>query len=232
MTARGAAFAHAPEEKRMKTIKPAVIAFVLLATTVNGHAAEPCALLDDLTALQTAAVQQRLMVSAFVCNETSSYNAFVLGHQRELQKSDEDLQSFFLRQNMASGIDDYHAYKTRLANAYSLVSAQHKEEYCRLTHTALERSQRGEPNSLREFILAQPLVLVAASRSCGDPVTGEIFATPAISRSTQSRQSPGASWDGRSYDYGRRGISRGGDYYFYDGRSLRYNPYTDFFWRR
>ena len=209
----------------MKAIRTAVIAFAFFATTVQGRAAELCALFDDLTALQTAAVQQRLMVSALACNETSSYNHFVLGHQGELQKADEVLQSFFTRQNAGTGIDDYHAYKTRLANVYSLLSAQHKEEYCRLTRAALERSNKGETDSLREFILAQPLVLVVASRSCGVQISGEKYTfLPA--------KAP-APLAGQAYD-GRRGTYRGSDYFFYDGRSLRslYNLYTDSFGRR
>lgn len=206
----------------MKAIRTAVLAFAFFATTVQGRAAEVCALFDDLTALQTAAVQQRLMVSALACNETSSYNEFVLAHQSELQQSDQALQSFFTRRNAATGIDDYHAYKTRLANIYSLLSAQHKAEYCSLTRAALERSNKGATDSLREFILAQPLVLVA-SGSCGDPVDGKKF-------TFLPPKPPGApAIAGQS-----RGTYRASGYFFYDGRSLRslYNLYTDSFGRR
>ena len=208
----------------MKAIRTALIGLALFATTVQGRAAELCALLDDLTALQTAAVQQRLMVSALACNETSAYNAFVLGHQGELQRADAELQSFFTRQNAATGIDDYHAYKTRLANVYSLLSAQHKLEYCAITRAALERSNKNETDSLREFILAQPLVLTVASRSCGDQVSGERF-------TFLPPKAPGAP--GPLAGQSRR-IYRGSDYFFYDGRSLRslYDPFADLFGRR
>jgi hypothetical protein len=214
----------------MKAFRTAVLAFAFFATTVQGRAAELCALFDDLTALQTAAVQQRLMVSALACNETASYNEFVLGHQGELQKSDQALQSFFTRQNAETGIDDYHGYKTRLANVYSLLSAQHKEEYCNLTRAALERSKKGEAAPLREFILAQPLVLVVASRSCGDPVNGGRFTFLPAKASGAPASVAGQGYDG----FGRRGTYRGSDYFFYDGRSLRflYNLYTDSFGRR
>src|SRR5690349_2950783 len=119
--ARASSFARAPEEKRMKAIRTVVIGLALCATTVNVRAAEICALFDDVTALQTAAVQQLLMVSALACNEVNSYNGFVIAHQSELQKSDRELQSFFVRRKTQTGIDDYNAFKTRIANTYSLL---------------------------------------------------------------------------------------------------------------
>jgi hypothetical protein len=213
----------------MKAITTAVIGFALLATTANGRAAELCAFFDDLTTLQTAAVQQRFMVSALACNGTQSYNAFVLGHQDELQKADRDLQSLFMRLNSATGADDYHAYKTRLANIYSLLSAQHKEEYCALTRAALERSQSGETHSLREFVLAQPLVLAAALQSCGESVAGQKFTIlPARTASAPgSRTVEGAVSR-------LRGLFPGSDYFFFDGQFLRplHGPFTDSFGRR
>ena len=231
----------------MKAIRAAIIGFALCAATVESRAAELCALYGDLTTLQTAAIQQSLMVSALACNEASSYNAFVLGHQKELQKSDRDLQGFFTRLNSATGIGDYHAYKTRLANAYSLLSAQHKEEYCALTRAVFERSQSGSARSLREFILAQPLVFAIGYRSCGELVGGDTFTTPTVKRTSvpasggvtsgpaqQLRQAPPAFWDQRRYDGSSRRETRKGSDYFYDGRSFRrlYSPYTDSFWRR
>jgi hypothetical protein len=235
----------------MQAIRTATIVFALLAITVNGRAAEFCALFDDLTTLQTAAVQQRLMVSALVCNETSSYNAFVLAHQSELQKSDRDLQDFFTRLNSESGIDDYSAYKTKLANIYSLLSARDKAKYCELTHAALASSQSGDTHSLREFILAQPLMLTIGNRSCGETVAGgtvSIAPNPpapaygvrtsasqgaASQNAQQPGQSPVPSWNQRRHQsFDRRTYDRSD--YFYWRQSLR-SPsggYLDSFGRR
>jgi hypothetical protein len=202
----------------MKSIRMAAVGMALVAMTVDGHAAETCALFDDLTTLQIAAVQQRFMISALVCNQTSSYNAFVTGHQGELQRADNDLQAFFIRLNAATGIGDYHAYKTRLANTYSLVSAQHKDEFCTLTRAAMERSQSGETHSLREFILTQPLAIAIGYRSCGVTVPGEKYTNPIAYGGVSTKAV--------------KGLSRS-DYYFYDGRSLRpYDPYFDYRGRR
>jgi hypothetical protein len=226
----------------MKAIRAAAIGLALCATTLNARAAELCALFGDLTTLQTAAVQQLLMVSALACNEVDPYNAFVIGHQSELQKSDRDLQSFFARLKTETGVDDYNAFKTRIANTYSLLSAQDKEEYCALTRAALERSQ-DRTGSLQEFVLSQPFVLAIGYRSCGTTIAGAKFSILPLARAPQAPaqaqklpssrtvtnapaqqtpESPGASW----------AIHRGTDY-FYIGRSLRdlYAPYT-YYWRR
>ena len=158
----------------MRLIRIAILGLALCATAVSARAAELCALFDELTTLQTAAVQQLLMVSALACNEINSYNAFVVAHRSELQKSDRDLHSFFARLKPQTGVDDYNAFKTRIANTYSLLSAQDKGQYCELTEAALQHSQDTR-RSLQEFTLAQPVLLTMGYQSCGELVSGETF---------------------------------------------------------
>ena len=158
----------------MRVIRIAVLGLALCVTTVSARAAELCALFDEWTTMQTAAVQQLLMVSALACNDVDSYNAFVLAHRSELQKSDRDLHNFFTRLKSQTGVDDYNAFKTRMANTYSLLSAQDKGQYCALTQAALQRSQ--DPRrSLQDFTLAEPVLLTMGYQSCGDLVSGETF---------------------------------------------------------
>ena len=76
--------------------------------------------LTFMTAIKAAAVQQRLMVAALSCDAAQLYNRFVTSYQRELQASDRALQNFFRRLNGKTGTEDYHAFKTRLANASSM----------------------------------------------------------------------------------------------------------------
>ena len=232
----------------MKAIRTAVIGLALCATTVNVRAAELCALFDDLATLQTAAVQQLLMVSALACNEVASYNGFVVAHQSELQKSDRDLQNFFARLKTQTGSDDYNAFKTRIANTYSLLSAQDKDQYCALTRAALQRSQ-DRRRSLQEFILTQPALLAIGYQSCGDIVVGGTFSILPPARKVvapaQAQNAPASRGERtpaqqpnqiqpdfrhlRHYQEHRGpGIWRGSDY-FYIGDALRrlYAPYAD-----
>ena len=75
-------------------------------------------------------MQQRLMVAALSCGESQSYNQFVRTYQTELQASDKALQNYFRRVNGKTGTADYHAYKTRLANASSMAVINDSVGYC------------------------------------------------------------------------------------------------------
>ena len=114
-----------------KAWKTSVAVVALSCVTANAWAAGAvCAKPQETHALQAAAVQQRLMVAALSCDAVAAYNRFVLAYQKELQSSDRALQSFFRRLNARTGTADYHAYKTRLANASSIQSIGNITEYC------------------------------------------------------------------------------------------------------
>lgn len=88
-----------------------------------------CVARDDLHALQNAALQQRLMVSAFQCHDLQLYNAFVLNHRPQLQSYDAALLAFFKRDDPKGGDAAYNAYKTHLANIAALEDA-HSNTFC------------------------------------------------------------------------------------------------------
>ena len=117
-----------------KTVK--VCAAALMLTCMGGNVwaaaatASGCARPADMNALRTAAMQQRLMVAALSCGESQSYNQFVRTYQTELQASDKNLQAYFRRVNGKTGTADYHAYKTRLANASSMAVINDSVGYC------------------------------------------------------------------------------------------------------
>jgi phosphate-selective porin len=117
-----------------KIVKTSAVALMLSCMAVNAWAAAAvssgCARPADMNALRTAATQQRLMVAALSCGESQSYNAFVRAYQKELQASDKALQNYFRRVNAKTGTADYHAYKTRLANASSMAVINDMTGYC------------------------------------------------------------------------------------------------------
>jgi hypothetical protein len=84
----------------------------------------------DVAAIQTAALQQNLMVAALTCHSVNSYNQFVISHRPELLELDRALMNYFMQRNTQSGEADYHAYKTWLANTASMRSL-HDPEFCR-----------------------------------------------------------------------------------------------------
>jgi len=114
-----------------KTVRIGGAALMLTCLAGNVWAAGAgCARPEDMTAIKAAAVQQRLMVAALSCDAAQRYNSFVTTYQKELQASDRALQNFFRRLNGRTGTEDYHAFKTRLANASSIQSIGNITAYC------------------------------------------------------------------------------------------------------
>ncbi|HYM18677.1 MAG TPA: hypothetical protein VEU06_08945 [Micropepsaceae bacterium] len=153
------------------TLKAGAFGLALSCLAGTALAENVCAGAKDLTALQVAAVQQELMVAALTCNEAGLYNSFVLAYQRDLQESDRTLLSYFRRAHEESGTADYHSFKTRLANHYSLKSLENKKAYCRSAEATFA-SALNDKLTLASFALSQPASNVSGSRACGDSVTG------------------------------------------------------------
>lgn len=105
------------------------------AVAVTGAAiaapAPKCAKSDEVSAIQTAAIQQQLMVAALTCNAIDSFNAFQTGFASELRSSDATLKKMFRRLYAGrQGEAEYHAFKTRLANDSSVRSIHDNAGYC------------------------------------------------------------------------------------------------------
>src|SRR5882724_597226 len=85
-----------PTENAMRLFVAAMsgIAWSVLFNPAMGS--ENCVSRSDAKALKTAAVQQQLMVAAFMCHDTNAYNRFVLAYQTDLRESDGSLKNYFV----------------------------------------------------------------------------------------------------------------------------------------
>ena len=156
----------------MRGIKTGVLGLAFSSFIANAWAEDLCARASDITAMQAAAVQQELMVAAFSCNDFGLYNSFVVTYQKALQDSDRALQEFFLRRNADTGAADYHTFKTKLANAYSLRSSDNSAAYCGNTLRVFRAALNEGPKTLAEFVLAQPATFVTGYDVCGERIAG------------------------------------------------------------
>jgi len=138
----------------------------------NAWGADVCAKAPELTALQVAAVQQQLMVAAFACNDASLYNRFVLAYRDELQRSDQSLQAFFTRMDETTGAAEYHTFKTKMANIYSLRSNANKNGFCQSAKASFDAALSGEKRSLASFVLTQPIAINEPYTNCGTTIAG------------------------------------------------------------
>jgi len=139
-----------------KIVKTGAAALMLTCMAGNVWAAAAtaagCARPADMTALQTAAMQQRLMVAALSCDAAQLYNNFVRTYQKELQDSDKALQTYFRRLNGQTGTADYHAYKTRMANSSSMQSIHDISTYCANAKAAFEEALGNAKMTLTAFV--------------------------------------------------------------------------------
>jgi hypothetical protein len=150
----------------MKTIlKTATALLTLSALAGQASAAGMCANTDEYSALKAAAIQQKLMVAALYCSDVGLYNRFVISYQKELQDSDATLLSYF--QRTKGGAKNYHAYKTSLANGYSLESIHAMQRYCRAADVTFDAALDPGNTSLRNFLAAQSVPEAAAYPVCG-----------------------------------------------------------------
>lgn len=162
----------------MKTIsRSATAALALCAMAGQSWAAGFCAKPEEALALKTAAMQQELMVAALYCNDVGLYNRFVVSYQHELQNSDAALLAYF--QHGHGGSTAYHAYKTALANDFSLSGLHGMQSFCAAANTAFDSALNPDgQRTLAAFISTQRVSGTEAYPACetttagGDMVSG------------------------------------------------------------
>jgi hypothetical protein len=135
-----------------------------------------CARPQEALALKTAAMQQEMMVAALYCNDVKPYNHFVLSHQRELQASDAMLLAYFKRADGArAGETAYHAYKTGLANDFSLAGLHGMQAYCATANAAFDAADSPSAGpTLATFISTQSVAGAEAYASCEQTASDKV----------------------------------------------------------
>jgi len=134
----------------------ATVAIATLAAGTAWAGDGKCAKPEEMTAMQTAAVQQELMVAALTCNAVTLYNAFVTGYQKELQASDKSLKKLYLRLRGKTGMEGYNAFKTKLANASSIKSIRNITEFCANAQAAFGTALGPAKSTLAAFVSGHP----------------------------------------------------------------------------
>ncbi len=139
----------------------------ILALGANAVAAPRCARPDEVTAIQTAMIQQELMVAALTCNEVEHFNAFQTNFGPELRSSDATLARMFMRLYGARrGEAEYHAFKTRLANHSSIRSIRDNVNYCHEAGVVFGAALTQEKPSLNSFVAGVQVVETSPVNSC------------------------------------------------------------------
>jgi len=128
-------------------------ALLVTSCLVPGAAdARRCAAPEEMSAVQTAAIQQELMVAALTCNEVRRFNAFQTGFGPELRASDARLAQMFRRLYGRRGEARYHAFKTKLANDSEMRSIHNNPAYCEEAGAMLTTALASEHPPLAVFV--------------------------------------------------------------------------------
>jgi hypothetical protein len=139
-------------------------AFTFFLFSGDVWAAPFCARPQDVMAVRVAALQQEMMVAAFMCHDIAAYNRFVRSHQGELQESDKALMDFFLQQNAETGLGDYNLFKTELANVSSFRSVS-DPQFCRRINANFSVALGGK-EPLAQLLSELPYPVETGSVSC------------------------------------------------------------------
>jgi len=144
------------------------------AAAVSAQASVICATPQEMKVLQSAALQQQLMVAALTCHKSEDYNRFVTSFRGQLIKSDNELKTFFAGRPRG---EDYNAYKTRVANAASLRSLR-DERFCESAQKVFDLAMgRGEE---RRGLTAEPPQLIETGYEGCRPVDDNLITVQAV----------------------------------------------------
>src|SRR5215831_8255743 len=158
----------------------AVLMLTCMAENALAATAAGCAQPEDMAAVKTAAIQQRLMVAALSCHAVDLYNKFVTSYQKDLQASDQNLQNFFRRLNGKTGTADYHAFKTKLANASSMASIGDITGYCASAQATFDMALAESKPNLKVFVSTQTTSVDDAFAPCQFRTAGAVKPTPSV----------------------------------------------------
>ena len=163
------------------TVALGVLAAVTAADARGGSKLSKCASPDEVSAIQTAAIQQQLMVAALTCNEVEHFNAFQTGYGPELRTSDSRLEHMFKRIfGAGAGEAQYHAFKTRLANDSSMNSIHDNTTYCHTAQSVFAAAlQTTAHQSLADFVKGVPVSETSPVNSCEIRVASGLQGLPA-----------------------------------------------------
>jgi len=135
-----------------KTLRTGACLLALLAAGTDAATARhssQCADPNEVSALQTAAVQQELMDSALV----QKFNAFQTSYSAELRRSDRTLLTFFKRlYGPSRGDAEYNLFKTNMASKAEMRRVHNITDFCTSANLVFAAALAAEKPSLTDFV--------------------------------------------------------------------------------
>jgi hypothetical protein len=133
---------------------------VCVAPADARRATSNCANVDEVSALQTAAVQQELMDAALGCgaDAVQKFNAFQTSYSTELRRSDKTLLSMFKRVYGSSrGDAQYNLFKTNMASKAEIRRVHGLGDFCAAADLVFAAALTPQKPLLRDFVAGVPV---------------------------------------------------------------------------
>ena len=166
-----------------RTLKTGVCALALCAALAGGAEAKKplkCAVPEDVTAMQVAAIQQELMDAALTCGDSTrdNFNAFQTSFGPELRRSDKTLLRMFKRvMGSTKGDQAYNLFKTNLASKAELRRVHGHADFCSAAGQVFAAALAPEKPSLNDFVGGIPVTDVVAEGGGVDSCKVEVAVT-------------------------------------------------------
>lgn len=120
-----------------------------------------CADASEVSALQTAAIQQELMDSALGCGQAwvEKFNAFQTSFGPELRRSDKVLLTMFKRvYGPSRGDAEYNLFKTNMASKAEIKRVHGASEFCSSANLVFAAALGASKPSLADFVAGVAVV--------------------------------------------------------------------------
>lgn len=132
----------------------------------SAHAADSCASLEEMEAVEARVLQTELMVAALTCKQSSQYNAFVTQHKKELMSQGKMLKNYFARVHGRSHESKLNSFVTSLANQVSRRSmGKALPAYCSET-AGLFQSIQSPKSSLKSIASSREYASLHGQKPC------------------------------------------------------------------
>lgn len=140
-----------------KTFRTGVCVLAICAVTTDAMAARvsSCADPTEVSALQTAAIQQELMDSALGCGHAwvEKFNAFQTTYGPELRRSDRVLLTLFKRiYGPSRGDANYNLFKTNMASKAEIKRVHNVTDFCSSADLVFAAALGPSKPSLSDFV--------------------------------------------------------------------------------
>lgn len=162
----------------MRMLLLSAVATLGLSAVSPVAAQTSCANPTEFSAFQVRALQSHLMVGALTCDFRDQYNAVVIKHRSELDRSRLSIISYFNRTARGRGQSAFNTFDTELANTQASHSMRRGDQFCREVRPIFaEVLGLPNPAEVQKYAVSRALPQPGSLVACPAPAAAPAAAT-------------------------------------------------------